>query len=263
MMLFHGTPGEPAAWTRSLEADTIADNYASHHDGVAPILVMPDINGSFEGDTECVDGRKGKVETYLTQDVYNWARENLDPALEPQRWALGGYSEGGFCAMTLTMLHTDKFRTFMNLGGEIQATLSQNPLDYYRQEDLFRGADLFAGDRAQQRAQLERYIPRLIVQRTDVSMLAGWFGGGAQAPEAAEVVQAARLLCPHSVDIVLGFTHGQGHNFWAWKTAFVDAIPWLSSKLEIADFPIDDIPATAQSIEVPPAAASTCTLLHI
>ena len=38
---------------------------------MAPIIVMPDENGSFTNDTECVDGPRGNAETYITVDVPN------------------------------------------------------------------------------------------------------------------------------------------------------------------------------------------------
>ena len=69
--LLHGTPGSPIDWTRSIFADVTADAYASQHHGVAPILVMPDINGTWTSDSECVNGTPGQVQTYLTVDVRN------------------------------------------------------------------------------------------------------------------------------------------------------------------------------------------------
>ena len=43
--LLHGSPGSPADWTRASFADLTADAYAKQHNGFAPILVMPDVNG--------------------------------------------------------------------------------------------------------------------------------------------------------------------------------------------------------------------------
>ena len=68
--LLHGTPGQPSDWTRAIYADQTSLAYAKQHNGVAPILVMPDINGSLTGDTECANSAMfGQVETYLTQTV--------------------------------------------------------------------------------------------------------------------------------------------------------------------------------------------------
>ena len=70
--LLSGTPGTPEDSTRAALADVAADTWAATHHGAAPILVMPDANGHFTGDTECVDGAHGRAETYLTTDVRAW-----------------------------------------------------------------------------------------------------------------------------------------------------------------------------------------------
>src|SRR5437764_834334 len=60
IMLLHGTPGGPSDWTRSAQADVVADQFAKSRAGMAPVLVFPDANGGPFKDTECVDGPKGR-----------------------------------------------------------------------------------------------------------------------------------------------------------------------------------------------------------
>ena len=48
IVLMHGVPGQPSDWTRASYADATSLAFAEQHHGVAPILVMPDINGSLE-----------------------------------------------------------------------------------------------------------------------------------------------------------------------------------------------------------------------
>ena len=67
--LLHGTPGSPEDWTRAGHADVSADRWATAHGGLGPIIVMPDPNGRWDADTECVDGTQGRAETYLAEDV--------------------------------------------------------------------------------------------------------------------------------------------------------------------------------------------------
>jgi len=69
IMLLHGTPGAPENWTVGGDAQITADQWARNHSGVAPLIVMPDINGGLLSDTECVDSPRGNAETYLTVDV--------------------------------------------------------------------------------------------------------------------------------------------------------------------------------------------------
>ena len=72
----------PAILLTGLEssyADATALAFAEQHHGVAPILVMPDINGSFGADSECVNSATyGEVETYLTKTVPQFMRKNFN-----------------------------------------------------------------------------------------------------------------------------------------------------------------------------------------
>ncbi len=80
VMLTHGEPGDPSDWAEGGEAPATADAWAAQHRGVAPVLVMPDINGSLTADTECVDSPVGNAETYLTVDVPAAVQQQFHPA---------------------------------------------------------------------------------------------------------------------------------------------------------------------------------------
>ena len=116
-MLLHGTPGDPTDWVEAGQAQATADAWAARHGGVAPVLVMPDINGTFTDDTECVDSPLGQVETYLTVDVPAAVRTNLGTLPPGPAWAIAGLSEGGSCAIMLALRHPDLFATFGDFSG--------------------------------------------------------------------------------------------------------------------------------------------------
>src|SRR3954469_13377515 len=80
LMLISGTPGVPFDWLRGGGALALANAWAISHGGDAPIMVLPDANGSSWGDTECVDGPRGRAETYLTVDVPAFLRARFDAA---------------------------------------------------------------------------------------------------------------------------------------------------------------------------------------
>src|SRR5581483_2866615 len=88
--LLHGTPGAPEDWTRAGMADVAADRWAAAHAGVAPVIVMPDPNGSFTGDTECVDRPQARADRYLSTDVPAWAETNLGVSADRSNWAIVG-----------------------------------------------------------------------------------------------------------------------------------------------------------------------------
>ena len=95
LLLLPGVPGGPTAWTHEGEADQIADDFASRHDGLAPIIVMPDATGSEDADSECVNSsRVGNAETYLTVDVPAYVRAAFSRV---RTWiAGGGWPFGGW-----------------------------------------------------------------------------------------------------------------------------------------------------------------------
>ena len=72
MELLAGQPGSPS---RLIDAGNIAatmNAYAAKHDGLAPIVLVPDQNGEATHNSLCADTTQGNAETYLTTDVVNW-----------------------------------------------------------------------------------------------------------------------------------------------------------------------------------------------
>ena len=121
--LLHGTPGQPSDWTRAIYADQTSLAYAKKHDGVAPILVMPDINGSLDGDTECANTPMyGQVETYLTQTVPAFMRKEFNASTAPDSMAIAGLSEGGLCSTTLAIRNPKVYAAFGNYSGDASPT---------------------------------------------------------------------------------------------------------------------------------------------
>jgi len=217
LMLFHGEPGSPKDWTRCCFADLTADEFAREHDGVAPILVMPDVNGGFTRDTECVNASQGNAETYLTVDVRHWVIETFGTRSDAGSWALGGFSEGGMCALILTLRHPDLFRTFMDSEGLAGPEFGDNTVD-----------DLFDGDQAAYRAHLatallrERRYPRL----------GGWFQVGTDDSASYE---AARVVVPLAeragIDTCLVVVPGGRHNASVWTATLRQSFDWIAARL--------------------------------
>ena len=119
LMLLAGVPGAPADMVRAGGAAQIADAYAAAHGGVAPLLVMPDHNGGMFRDTECVDGPRGAAESYLANDVRAFMQQHYAAATDPRQWAVVGYSEGGTCALGLSLRRPDAFGAFVDIGGDL------------------------------------------------------------------------------------------------------------------------------------------------
>jgi S-formylglutathione hydrolase FrmB len=123
LLMLAGTPGATDQWVISGGAVAVADAYASAHHGTAPVLLFVDGNGSATGDTECVDGPQGNAETYLTVDVPAFVARTLHLPHDPARWGIVGFSEGGTCAVLLTLIHPQVYTYFIDIAGDAKPWL--------------------------------------------------------------------------------------------------------------------------------------------
>ena len=106
-------------------ADVTAREFADAHHGLAPIIVMPDENGSFSGDTECVNSPRGNAETYITVDVPKFMRTHFNASTGKGSIAIAGLSEGGMCAAMLTLRHPDEYPVFADYSGLTSPTVEE------------------------------------------------------------------------------------------------------------------------------------------
>jgi S-formylglutathione hydrolase FrmB len=225
--LLHGTPGDPSNWTKSSYADATALAFAEQHHGVAPILVMPDINGSWGADSECVSSTMfGAVETYLTQTVPEFMRKKFNATTAPGSIAIAGLSEGGLCATTLALNNPKVYAAFGNYSGDESPTY-QNDNKAQTVQTLFGGSE----------ASYDAHNPPYILTHQRFTGLSGWFEVGAQDSGS---LQAARTL--HGLALSAGIdsciaTPPGDHNFQLWTQAFKDSLPWLSWKLKLTPQP--------------------------
>lgn len=96
--------------------------YAAKHDGLAPIVLVPDQNGEATHNSLCADTTQGNAETYLTTDVVNWAKKMLPVAKSARMWAMGGFSQGGTCTTQLVPRHPDIYGAMLPVDGELKPT---------------------------------------------------------------------------------------------------------------------------------------------
>ncbi|HTB21356.1 MAG TPA: alpha/beta hydrolase-fold protein [bacterium] len=234
--LLHGTPGNPSDWTKALDADVTALAFAQQHHGVAPIIVMPDINGSYPADSECVNSPVfGAVETYLTQTVPQFMRNSFNASTVSGSVAVAGLSEGGLCATTLALNNPNVYAAFGNYSGDESPT--------YQDDNQDQTIQILFGDSP---ASYNSHNPPYILTHQHFTGLAGWFAAGAQDPAA---LQAARTLAPLAsnagIDTCIMTPPGR-HGFDFWTQAFKDSLPWLSWKLKLTPQP-QSIPAQCVS----------------
>lgn len=217
VVMLAGTPGRPDDWLRAGQAAATVDAWAAAHRQVAPIVVFPDHNGSFMGDTECVDGARGRAETYLSEDVPNFVLSALRADPDPAKWGVVGLSEGGTCALELVLRHPGRFRHFVDLSGDANPNLGRPR----------RTLALLYGGR---RDRMTDHDSTRLLSHADPRITA-WFGAGRQdrgplsaAVSLAEYAQRAGLAT--RLDIQPG-----GHDFTYWTAAWARAAPALFARL--------------------------------
>ena len=104
LVLIPGQPGGPQDWLLAGRLAAVMDGFAAAHDGLAPVVVVPDATGSSLGNTLCLDSRLGAAETYVADDVPAWAAAHLE--VDAAHLAIGGFSFGGTCALQLAAAQT-------------------------------------------------------------------------------------------------------------------------------------------------------------
>lgn len=141
VILLMGQPGNP-------DPEYIAatlDRLAGQHGGLAPIVIVADQLGTPNVDPLCLDtARYGNVETFLTKDVVNWARTNLNIIPDHRYWTIAGFSNGGQCAISLAAKHPDLWSNVVDISGE-EYPGAENPAATLK--------DVFGGDQAAYDAQ--------------------------------------------------------------------------------------------------------------
>jgi S-formylglutathione hydrolase FrmB len=229
VLLLHGTPGTPTDWTDGGLAPATADAWAAQNGGTAPVLVMPDINGSLTGDSECVDSPRGNVETYLTVDVPAAATQTLGTLRPGPGWAVAGLSEGGTCSIMLALRHPDLFTAFGDFGGLVGPRVGETNAD-----TADTVSELFGGS---QQAFLA-HEPAALLRNGRFPRLGGWFQVGADDDQPYQAIQQLEPLA-HAAGIATCSVvmPGEGHTFVVWSDAFRQALPFFAKRLGLPPEP--------------------------
>jgi enterochelin esterase-like enzyme len=209
-----GLPGTSHDWVTAGQVVSLADSWASHHQGSAPVMVFVDENGRGNRDTECVNGPHGLAESYLTQDVPDWVTNTLGIRADPSSWGVVGFSEGGTCALGLAAEAPDLFGYFVDIAGDTAPNHGDaaDTLQY-----------LYGGNSAAARS----FQPSFILSSRRFHRLQGWFaaGNGDRAGQAA-LRSLASLAAKAGVVVHIDEAPG-GHTWLFARQSFADIYPAL------------------------------------
>jgi pimeloyl-ACP methyl ester carboxylesterase len=227
--LLQGTPGAPDDWTRAGYADVTARTFAEAHGGVAPILVMADPNGGLLTDTECVNSTKfGNVETYLTTDVLKFVATTFSARSTPGSAAIGGFSEGGMCALMLAIRHPDVFLTFVDIAGLEGPTVGEVISPGPTTTQLFDGYV----------AAYNAHDPVQLLKANKYPKMSGWFEAALSDPGP---LQAQTTLVPLAtaagIAVCAKSIPGQ-HDYPFAGQALRDSFEWVVAHLGLTTAPV-------------------------
>jgi enterochelin esterase-like enzyme len=115
VVLMMGQPGTPDPQFIA----AVLNNYASQHDGLAPIVVVADQLGDPYVDNLCLDSPlHGRPETFINRDVVDWARSHLHIIDDRKYWTIAGYSPGGQCAISFAAKYPSVWGNVLDISGE-------------------------------------------------------------------------------------------------------------------------------------------------
>jgi S-formylglutathione hydrolase FrmB len=259
VMMIGGEFNTPADWLRAGNAVHAIDDLAATHGGNAPVLVFVDSGGTFNNDTECVNGSRGNAADHLTKDVVPYMISRFGVSPDPGNWGIAGWSMGGTCALDLTVMHPELFSAFVDIAG------NRGPEAGTRAQTIAR---LFGGNAEAWAA----FDPATVIGRHGhYTGVAGWFdisagnppkhrrgisvteagdaglGGRGSVANPSDQAAAAESLCElgraHGIDCAI--VAQPGNHDWPFASrAFATALPWLAGRLGTPGVPRIALPST-------------------
>lgn len=233
LIMLGGQPGSPDRFFTASNIAAVLNNYAKAHNGLAPIVVSPDQNGSTRNNSLCVDSPVvGNVESYVTKDVTNWVKKHLPVASSPTEWGIGGFSQGGTCSTQLGARHPELYGHMFPIDGEIAPTEGSR-------ESMIRR--YFNGDAKAYEAQ----IPVVAIKQHAPSTQTMFSAAGDQDARSIgnmHAIGGAGVDAGMTVKTVV--TAHSGHDWNTVKTALNPGIDWISAQMglgvmtkQLADYP--------------------------
>ena len=215
--LIHGSPGASSDWFAGGDAPHTMDVLIAHHLVRPMIVVAPDVNGSSEDDTECLNSGSGgpQVETYLDDVVVPWVDANLSTEADWPHRVIGGMSAGGFCALDQGLRHPELFGSILALEPY------QDPGDGGRRM-LETAADFEAHSPGS-------YLPTMTFQHPVPTFLD--IGQNARGGDGSETASLAAKLLARGQTVLFRAEPNQGHTWTFARTGLPYGLVFASEHL--------------------------------
>jgi len=217
LVLMAGQPGSPADWVNSGGLRETMDSFAAAHQGLAPIVLVVDQIGSTWGNSLCMDSRIAKAQTYLAEDVPDWAHTHLQTGTGRTVWSIGGLSLGGTCSLQLAVNAPQVYGSFLDISGQDEPTLGshQKTVD-----------EAFGGDEA----AFDKVDPIHVMARERFPDTAGAFVVGASDGEFGPQVKKVHDAAVQSGMKATFETVPGGHDWNTFREGLAKNVPWLAQQ---------------------------------
>jgi Putative esterase len=215
-----GYPGTvPALVSRLRYPIRLLAGLDSGRDRPIVLIMIAPSPASVDGrDTECTDVPGGpQVESFWAQDIPAAAERAYRVTSAAAGWGAIGDSTGGYCALKVAMMNSDRFSAAVSLSG-----------DYYAPEDNTTG-DLYDGSRAFRDENNLLWRLEHLPSPPIAALLTTSINGEENYRSTLRFVAEARR--PMRVSTLIR-TQG-GHNFNTWNAEIPAALQWLSTHLSV------------------------------
>ena len=194
IVLMSGQPGTPQDWLVLGKLPQTMDQFASRHDGRAPIVAVVDVYGSQTANPLC-----------------------SDTSSDPGQWAVAGLSSGGTCALQVVTRAPDLYRSFLDMSGEAHPQLGNEERTI---------SDGF--DRSRQLYEANDPVHLMSHNRYEQSAgIISWGDSDTTFKEGLIEVDHAAEKSGMSIETR---TYPGGHSWKVWSAAFEDGLPWLAQR---------------------------------
>lgn len=273
LMMIAGEFNTPGDWLRSGQIMPTIDKFTAENNGQAPIMVFVDSSGSFNNDTECVNGPRGNAADHLTKDVIPYVEKTFHTSTNPANWGVIGWSMGGTCAVDLTVMHPELFHAFVDIAGDVgpdsgnkaqtitrlyggnaQQWAHFDPMTVMQQHGPYPAGIAGLYDDLTTPANEAKMFKNFKMPKVNTNQV-GMGGQDDVGGGASGETGAAEKLCAENktvgIDCIIHTTEG-GHTWQFAEAAFDSSLAWMTARLGLP------VPA-ATTTTVPATTTATTT----
>lgn len=209
--LLHGDPGDPTNWIYGLNLPDLLDHEIDSGTIGPMVVVMP---GTFDGKhgQDCVDAPRGELDdTYLSSDVPTDLVREFRVLPPGPHWAIGGLSDGGFCAANLALRHPGSYGAVVSLDGFYSAYSDLAVMDKVFGAGASR---IRANDPSTQALDVRYSLPRF------------WIMSGSANSIDTTSAQVFRQIVTTREPIDYVVVHNGKHTPPAWRVVLPSLLTW-------------------------------------